>query len=92
MSSTRRHIVVLECSTDDCETASVMPAALVDPDDDRAAYQAACRWRRSRWEDGWRWIGSGLTSCPSCPPLVVEDEHGVHVAGPGLRPEVSPAQ
>lgn len=42
------------------------------------------QWR-ALWESGWRWLGTGLFSCPACPPLVVTDEEGRHLPGPALR-------
>lgn len=39
------------------------------------------------WDAGWRWIGSAdLFSCPDCPALLMVDEQGRHVRGPGLLP------
>ncbi|MGW7090046.1 hypothetical protein ACWGH2_42055 [Streptomyces sp. NPDC054871] len=41
------------------------------------------------WDKGWRWLGTlKLFSCPDCPPLLIVDEQGRHVRGPGL-PHVS---
>lgn len=38
------------------------------------------------WDQGWRWLGSlDLYSCPSCPPVVLDDEHGAHHAGAGVQ-------
>ncbi|MFF9901290.1 hypothetical protein [Streptomyces longispororuber] len=43
------------------------------------------------WDRGWRWVGSCAASCPSCPPVVVE-EAGRHVRGPGLEQALRAAQ
>ncbi|MEU6979633.1 hypothetical protein [Streptomyces sp. NPDC046371] len=43
------------------------------------------------WDAGWRWIGSWeLFSCPADPPVIVVDEKGRHLLGPGA--EGVPAQ
>lgn len=49
-----------------------------------------CQYR-PLWEAGWRWIGSqDLSSCPTCPPVVVVTEEGRHQRGPGAEtPAVS---
>ncbi|MEU3704675.1 hypothetical protein AB0E82_20600 [Streptomyces anulatus] len=53
---------------------------------------ADVQWR-PLWDEGWRWLGSqDLYSCPACPPVLVVDEQGRHVAGPGLTaPRAEPA-
>ncbi|MGW2496218.1 hypothetical protein ACWCV2_17170 [Streptomyces pseudogriseolus] len=46
---------------------------------------APCQWA-PRWDEGWRWVGSlGLFSCPDCPPILVVDEVGRHLRGPGME-------
>ncbi|MEV5238535.1 hypothetical protein AB0K89_05405 [Streptomyces cinnamoneus] len=35
------------------------------------------------WDAGWRWIGPELTSCPNRPPVLVIDDQGRHLRGPG---------
>lgn len=44
------------------------------------------RDHRLLWAAGWRWIGPDLTSCPDCPPVIVVDEQGCHLLGPGAEP------
>ena len=46
---------------------------------------APCQWT-PMWEAGWRWIGTlDLYSCPECPPVVLVEEDGRHVRGPGAE-------
>ncbi|MGA5822158.1 hypothetical protein ACPC54_30365 [Kitasatospora sp. NPDC094028] len=90
MAFTTSRDVVLSCSS--CGAVEVLPPELVDPDDERATYKAACTWHKSKWAAGWRWLGSlNLYSCPACPKLLVEKD-GVHVAGPGLQQPHAEAQ
>ncbi|WP_425824933.1 hypothetical protein [Streptomyces fractus] len=41
------------------------------------------RDHRGLWENGWRWNGPALASCPACPPVIVDDEDRRHHLGPG---------
>ena len=45
------------------------------------------------WQAGWRWLGTHqVYSCPACPPVVLVDEKGRHLLGPGAATGTSTAE
>lgn len=57
-------------------TCSICAASALLPED---------RDHSALWDAGWRWIGTDLTSCPTCPPVLVIDGQGFHRRGPGVE-------
>ncbi|CAL9673277.1 hypothetical protein SUDANB176_07572 (plasmid) [Streptomyces sp. enrichment culture] len=47
--------------------------------------------RKPLWDAERRWIGTrGLFSCPNCPQVIVVDEQGRHLPGPGVQGHTDP--
>jgi hypothetical protein len=84
--ATKRNVIVA-CSTEECGAVEKMTFGQLDAEDEREVYLASCAWRQLRWRTGWRWVHGypdTRVSCPSCPPVIVDNGDGQHLTVPRL--------